>query len=449
MEPFCSVDQSGNSPALVTSSSPKDFALLPPSSPNHQESHSTIATVAAISPRSVSSNGTCLPSSLQEETKSSQLSGSKTDHEVLQITGSENAAHLGELSAGASETRGKDLQKQLSLSPPSVSGSSQRFDFLATPTCFIRPVPSLLTGPKPYSKSDFHKAASSSSPTELQDALSISKQLNSPFSWESKEITNEKVEISGSSALCSACSIEGTTENVSSIRNSVTFQSPSSTAEEYGTAGIDREETPLSAMSGSLNVSFSPDLVMVHDALPTKAIQDVVEQNSSLETSLAREILNENHKQTTPSQMKSLSSSSPPPQIEGAFQHDVEHEDSCAYNLIKTAGMDDQFIRSYPVEKVILKRGEGPLGLSIAGGSGRPNPAYGSNVPGVFISRIASDGVASKSPLRIGDRILSVNGADVRNAGHSVVVELLQGSEDVICIEVSRDSTSTGLQVGD
>lgn len=447
VEPFCPVDQAINSPAVVMSSSPKDFDLSPPSSPNQQESHSTIATVAAISPRSVSSSSTCLPSSFREETKSSQLSGSRTDRNVLPTTGCETAARLGELSAGASEMHGKDLQKQLSMSPPSVSGSSQRFDFLATPTCFIRPVPSLLTGPKPYSKSDFHKAASLSSPTELQDALLISKQLNSPFSSGSKENTNEKVEISGFSALRSVRPIEGNlTENVSKIRNSVTFQSPSSSAEEFGTAGVDREETPLSAMSGSLDISFSPDLVMVHDALPTKAIRDVVEQNSSLETP-AGEILNENHKQTTPSQMMSSSSSSspPPPKIEGAFQYDVEHEDSCAYNLNKTAGMDDQFIRSYPVEKVILKRGEGPLGLSIAGSS-RPNPAYGSNVPGVFISRIASEGVASKSPLRIGDRILSVNGADVRNAGHSVVVELLQGSEDVICIEVSRDSTSTGLQ---
>ena len=55
----------------------------------------------------------------------------------------------------------------------------------------------------------------------------------------------------------------------------------------------------------------------------------------------------------------------------------------------------------------IMKAG-GPLGLSIIGGTDHASHPFGIDEPGVFISKIVPDGAASRTSLRIGDRILSV-----------------------------------------
>ena len=56
---------------------------------------------------------------------------------------------------------------------------------------------------------------------------------------------------------------------------------------------------------------------------------------------------------------------------------------------------------------VIVKAG-GPLGLSIIGGVDHSSAPFGGEEPGVFVSKIVKGGAASKTPLRIGDRILQV-----------------------------------------
>lgn len=66
------------------------------------------------------------------------------------------------------------------------------------------------------------------------------------------------------------------------------------------------------------------------------------------------------------------------------------------------------------------------LGLSIVGGVDHCSHPFGTNCPGVFISKIADNSSAAASRrLRVGDRILKVNGKDVEKAKHSEAVEVL------------------------
>lgn len=76
-------------------------------------------------------------------------------------------------------------------------------------------------------------------------------------------------------------------------------------------------------------------------------------------------------------------------------------------------------------QEVELIREDNSLGLSIVGGSDHSSHPFGVNAPGVFISKISSNSPAARSQrLRIGDRILEVNGIDVRNAKHQAAVEV-------------------------
>ena len=56
----------------------------------------------------------------------------------------------------------------------------------------------------------------------------------------------------------------------------------------------------------------------------------------------------------------------------------------------------------------MLVKAGGPLGLSIVGGIDHSSHPFGIEEPGIFISKIVPDGAASRTSLRIGDRILAV-----------------------------------------
>ena len=65
------------------------------------------------------------------------------------------------------------------------------------------------------------------------------------------------------------------------------------------------------------------------------------------------------------------------------------------------------------------------LGLSIVGGVDHCSHPFGTDYPGVFISKISSKSPAAASRhLRVGDRILKVNGKDVGTAKHTEAVEV-------------------------
>ncbi|XP_012503562.1 PREDICTED: protein scribble homolog isoform X2 [Propithecus coquereli] len=100
----------------------------------------------------------------------------------------------------------------------------------------------------------------------------------------------------------------------------------------------------------------------------------------------------------------------------------------------------------YPVEEVCLPRAGGPLGLSIVGGSDHSSHPFGIQEPGVFISKVLPRGLAARSGLRVGDRILAVNGQDVREATHQEAVSALLRPCLELSLLVRRDPPPPGMR---
>ncbi|XP_059971432.1 protein scribble homolog isoform X2 [Mesoplodon densirostris] len=133
----------------------------------------------------------------------------------------------------------------------------------------------------------------------------------------------------------------------------------------------------------------------------------------------------------------------------------------------------------YPVEEICLPRAGGPLGLSIVGGSDHSSHPFGVQEPGVFISKVGRTlqaslctegpaqaqggqspsllrttlpqqvlprGLAARSGLRVGDRILGVNGQDVRDATHQEAVSALLRPCLELVLLVRRDPPPPGMR---
>ncbi|XP_030300117.1 protein scribble homolog isoform X6 [Calypte anna] len=105
-------------------------------------------------------------------------------------------------------------------------------------------------------------------------------------------------------------------------------------------------------------------------------------------------------------------------------------------------GLEDQ----YPIEEIHLVKAGGPLGLSIVGGSDHSSHPFGIHEPGVFISKVIPRGLASRSGLRVGDRILEVNGIDLRHATHQEAVNALLSNTQELSMLVRRDPPPPGMQ---
>ncbi|XP_048338612.1 protein scribble homolog isoform X3 [Sphaerodactylus townsendi] len=100
----------------------------------------------------------------------------------------------------------------------------------------------------------------------------------------------------------------------------------------------------------------------------------------------------------------------------------------------------------YPVEEVCLVKAGGPLGLSIVGGSDHSSHPFGIQEPGVFISKVIPRGLASRSGLQVGDRILEVNGIDLCHATHQEAVSALLSNTQQLRMVVRRDPPPPGME---
>ncbi|XP_062699732.1 protein lap4 isoform X3 [Aedes albopictus] len=97
--------------------------------------------------------------------------------------------------------------------------------------------------------------------------------------------------------------------------------------------------------------------------------------------------------------------------------------------------------------EVVLPKDQGSLGFSIIGGTDHSCTPFGAHEPGIFISHIVPGGIAALSgKLRMGDRILKVNGTDVTGATHQeAVMELLRPCDE-IKLTVQHDPLPAGFQ---
>ncbi|XP_051572303.1 protein scribble homolog isoform X1 [Myxocyprinus asiaticus] len=84
-----------------------------------------------------------------------------------------------------------------------------------------------------------------------------------------------------------------------------------------------------------------------------------------------------------------------------------------------------------------ILRQTGGLGISIAGGKG--STPYKGDDEGIFISRVSEEGPAARAGVKVGDKLLEVNGVDLHGAEHHTAVEALRNSGAAVVMTVLRE----------
>ncbi|KAF2904406.1 hypothetical protein ILUMI_01771 [Ignelater luminosus] len=108
---------------------------------------------------------------------------------------------------------------------------------------------------------------------------------------------------------------------------------------------------------------------------------------------------------------------------------------------------DNKLVVPVIIEDVTLNKAGGSLGFSIIGGTDHSSIPFGAKEPGIFISHMVPGGTAASSgKLRVGDRILKVNGTDVTQATHQEAVMELLRPVDQITLCVRHDPLPDGYQ---
>ncbi|XP_053140600.1 synaptojanin-2-binding protein [Hemicordylus capensis] len=87
-------------------------------------------------------------------------------------------------------------------------------------------------------------------------------------------------------------------------------------------------------------------------------------------------------------------------------------------------------------EVINLTRGPSGLGFNIVGGT---DQQYISNDSGIYVSRIKENGAADlDGRLQEGDKILTVNGKELKNMLHQHVVDLFRAAGDNVSLKVQH-----------
>ncbi|XP_061704714.1 protein lap4 isoform X2 [Cydia pomonella] len=108
---------------------------------------------------------------------------------------------------------------------------------------------------------------------------------------------------------------------------------------------------------------------------------------------------------------------------------------------------DNQLLAPLIIEDVVLVKEGGSLGFSIIGGTDHSCVPFGGKEPGIFISHVVPGGVAARSgKLRMGDRLLRVNGNELTGATHRDAVQLLLQPGPTLTLSVRHDPLPLGFQ---
>ncbi|XP_012859193.1 synaptojanin-2-binding protein [Echinops telfairi] len=94
-------------------------------------------------------------------------------------------------------------------------------------------------------------------------------------------------------------------------------------------------------------------------------------------------------------------------------------------------------------EEISLTRGPSGLGFNIVGGT---DQQYISNDSGIYVSRIKENGAAAlDGRLQEGDKILTVNGQDLKNLLHQDAVDLFRNAGYTVSLRVQhREQVQNG-----
>ncbi|XP_028288812.1 protein scribble homolog isoform X4 [Parambassis ranga] len=124
-------------------------------------------------------------------------------------------------------------------------------------------------------------------------------------------------------------------------------------------------------------------------------------------------------------------------------EEEEEEEEQCVGMLQQQRRIEDledsrhQGNSSQVKHTLNILRQTGGLGISIAGGKG--STPYKGDDEGIFISRVSEEGPAARAGVKIGDKLLEVNGVDLHEAEHHTAVEALRSSGASVSMTVLRE----------
>ncbi|XP_075997704.1 inaD-like protein isoform X2 [Genypterus blacodes] len=135
-----------------------------------------------------------------------------------------------------------------------------------------------------------------------------------------------------------------------------------------------------------------------------------------------------------------LPASPDPPTLTSAAPHSLNNNKDPSSDLLTSSAHST--VADSDTRTVDITRGvSDSLGVSIAGGKGSPL----GDIP-IFIAMIQANGVAAKThQLKVGDRIISINGQSVDSLSHSEVVNTLKNSYGNISLQVVADTNISAI----
>lgn len=89
--------------------------------------------------------------------------------------------------------------------------------------------------------------------------------------------------------------------------------------------------------------------------------------------------------------------------------------------------------------EIHIERTNSGLGLSIAGGKG--STPYRGDDEGIFISRVTEGGPAEQAGLRVGDKLIAVNGMSCVDVDHYEAVDILKAAGPSLVVHFIREVT--------
>ncbi|XP_053382330.1 protein scribble homolog isoform X4 [Mercenaria mercenaria] len=196
------------------------------------------------------------------------------------------------------------------------------------------------------------------------------------------------------------------------------FQYPGFNRPGSRTSGSERKDSATKKDSSNMN-NVSP----LSNSIPYSVNSVNINNNTSSDKET------DSGHRTVTLEKQTIQMTKPPPPVEPVANHVDSYVDS-----------------KYPLEDCVIVKAGGPLGLSIVGGSDHSSSPFGEDEPGIFVSKIVPDGAASRTNLHIGDRILEVNGKDMKNATHQEAVMALIAPTYEIRVKVRHDPPPKGLQ---
>jgi C-terminal processing protease CtpA/Prc len=92
------------------------------------------------------------------------------------------------------------------------------------------------------------------------------------------------------------------------------------------------------------------------------------------------------------------------------------------------------------IKKIIIQRNSNSKGLGLTIAGGIESTPYIENDCGLFVSKLTADGSAELSGLKVGDKLIEVNGVNMINQRHDIAVQSMKKPTDIVTMVIERQT---------